>query len=155
MKRKVDVENFWCWNKNCPDYGKTGKGNIVLKERYGKHNLMMLKCKTCKRTFSENRGTPFFGMKTPKDEIIRTLALIPEKGSIRGAARATGYKKDTVLRWVKVAGEHSREVNEYFLRDLRLDQVQVDEIWAYIKKREKRQEERPTGGRRCIYSNSH
>jgi len=30
--------------------------------------------------FSENRGTIFLGLNTPDDEILRTLAIIPEKG---------------------------------------------------------------------------
>jgi hypothetical protein len=36
-----------------------------------------------------------------------------------------------------LAGKHAREVNDYFLQDLHMDQVQVDEIWSYIKKRRK------------------
>ncbi len=23
---------LWCWNDECPDYGKTGEGNIVLRK---------------------------------------------------------------------------------------------------------------------------
>jgi len=34
----------------------------------------------------------------------------------------------------KIAGEHAKEVTEYFLNDLQLTRVQVDEIWSYIKK---------------------
>ena len=34
---------FFCPNGMCPDYGKRGKGNIVLKERYGKRNTALLK----------------------------------------------------------------------------------------------------------------
>lgn len=64
--------------------------------------------------------------------------MIPEKGSIRGTARATGHDKDAICRWLKIAGEHSKEVTEYFLNDLKLASVQVDEIWSYIKKGEDR-----------------
>jgi hypothetical protein len=64
--------------------------------------------------------------------------LVPEKGGIRGAARATGHDKNVVMHWLDVAGKHCKEVNEYFLHDIELDQVQIDEIWSYIKKRKKR-----------------
>ena len=113
------------------------QGNIVFKERYGKNNHALLKCKTCKRCFSETRGTVFFGLGTSQEEVLRTLALIPEKGSIRGVARATGHGKDTICKWVEIAGTHSKEVTAYFLRDLNLKRVEVDEIWSYIKKAKK------------------
>jgi len=79
MEEKLDLSKFWCWQEDCPDHGKTGAGNIVLKERYGKDNRALLKCRTCGHCFSETRGTPFFGLNTSIDEVCRTLALIPEK----------------------------------------------------------------------------
>ncbi len=137
MHSNIDTSEFWCWNEECPDYGKKGKGNIVLKERYGNLENSLLKCKTCRHCFSETRGTVFFGLKTPKEEILRTLAIIPEKGSIRGVARATGHNKNAICNWLNIAGAHSKKVTEYFLQDLKLTRVQVDEIWSYIKKRKK------------------
>ena len=49
------------------------------------------------------------------DEVLRTLALLPEKGSIRGVARATGHDKNAICNWVKLAGSHCKEVTEYYL----------------------------------------
>lgn len=46
--------------------------------------------------FSETHGTLFFGLNTPIEEVCRTLALIPEKGSIRGAARISGHDKSSI-----------------------------------------------------------
>jgi transposase-like protein len=137
MCSKIDVSEYWCPTKGCPDYGKKGKGNIVLKERYGKKEQWLLKCKTCGHCFSENRGTIFFNLVTPREEVLRTLAMIPEKGSIRGTARATGHDKSAICRWLKIAGEHCKEVTDYFLRDLQLTKVQIDEIWSYLKKRKR------------------
>jgi transposase-like protein len=116
---EVNIDEFFCPNEACPDYGKKGKGNIVLKEHYGKQNTALLRCKTCKKTFSENRDTPFFGLHTPK-ETVRSMAMLVEKGSIRGTARAMGADKDSVALWLKRAGEHCEEVTEYLLRDLNL-----------------------------------
>ena len=53
---------------------------------------------------SENRGTPFFGLHTPKETVLRALAMLVEKGSIRGTARTMGVDKDTVASWLKRAG---------------------------------------------------
>ena len=138
MQSGLDVSEFWCWNNGCPDYGKKCAGNIVFKERYGNNESVLLRCKTCGHCFSENRGTPFFSLNTPKEEVLRTLALLPEKGSIRGVARATGHDKNTICRWVELAGSHCKEINDYYLNELHLNRVQVDEIWSYIKKREER-----------------
>ena len=63
--------------------------------------------------------------------------MIPEKGSIRGVARAAGHDKDTICRWLDIAGTHSKEVTAYFLTNLNLNRVEVDEIWSYIKKAKK------------------
>jgi transposase-like protein len=134
MASARDLSDFWCWHKDCPDYGKKGSRNIVLKEFYGKNNTALLKCRTCGHCFSETRGTPFFGLTTPWEEVVRTLAQIPEKGSIRGVARSSGHDKSTICKWVDLAGKHCEEVTDYFLQDLCLDRVQVDEIWSYIKK---------------------
>ena len=60
--------------------------------------------------------------------------MIPEKGSIPGVARATGHDKDIICKWVDIAGTHSKEITSYFLKDLNLKRVEVDEIWSYIKK---------------------
>ena len=133
----LNLEELWCWNEDCPDYGVKGKGNIVPKETIGKIGNVLYRCRTCGHCFSETRGTPFFAMKTPREEIVRVLALLPEKGGIRGLARATGYDKDTIQKWVKRAGEHAKAVTEYFMHDLQLTRVQVDEIWSFIKKNKK------------------
>jgi len=134
---EIDFSQYFCWNKDCTDYGIKNQGNIVLKERYGKNNHALLKCKTCKKCFSETRGTVFFQLNTPEEEILRTLAMIPEKGGIRGLARATGHSKDTICRWLEIAGTHSKDVTTYFLKNLNLKRVEVDEIWSYIKKSKK------------------
>ncbi len=135
MGPEIELSKYWCPRKDCSDYGRIGKGNIIIKEKYGKEERYLLKCRTCKHCFSETRGTAFFGLHAPKEEVLMVLAMLPEKGSIRGLARATNHSQDTISKWIKVAGDHCKEVNEYYLNDLRLERVQVDEIWSYIKKR--------------------
>jgi hypothetical protein len=112
---------FWCWQKECPDYEKNGCRNIVLKEQYGTDNWALLKCRICGHCFSEKHDTPFFGLNISMDEVCRTLAQIPEKGSIRGVARSSGHDKSTIYKWIDLAGKHYREVSDYFLRELCLD----------------------------------
>jgi hypothetical protein len=56
--------------------------------------------------------------------------VIPEIGGIRGIARATGHSKNTICRWLEIAGTHPKEVTTYFLRNLNLKRVEVDKIWS-------------------------
>lgn len=134
MESQINLLDFWCWYEDCPDYGKKELGNIVLKERYGKNNRALLKCRTCGHCFSETRGTIFFGLSTSEKDVTDSLAELVEKGSIRGTARSRHHDKNTILRWLKLASAHSKEVNEHFLHDLHLTHVQVDEIWSFCKK---------------------
>lgn len=131
----MDTSQFFCPNEECADYGVRGKGNIVRNGRYGKQRTQLLKCNTCGKPFSENRNTPFFDLRTPKEEVVRALQTLVERGSLRGTARVTGHKKDTIAQWQKRAGEHAEVLREYLLHDLHLDRVQVDELYTFVKKK--------------------
>jgi hypothetical protein len=65
----------------------------------------------------------FFGPKTPIDEVLRTLAMLPEKGSIRGVARAIGHDKNTICRCLHEAADQARLVTEYYLKNILFQQV--------------------------------
>jgi len=79
-------------NEDCLDYGKKDKGNIRVKERYGAKNRLLLRCNTCKCCLSETGGTIFFRPETLDEEILKTLAMIHEKGSIRVATKAREHE---------------------------------------------------------------
>ena len=134
-EKELNLEAVFCPNQECKDYGRRGGGNIALDRVYGKQDTALLRCRTCGRTFSENRGTPFFRLQTPRETILKALAMLVERGSIRGTGRAMGVTKDTISRWLDRAGKHSEEVSQHLMRDLNLTQVQVDEIWSFIKKK--------------------
>lgn len=95
MSKLVPVGSF-CPNEDCPDYGETGRGNII---RYGKtgEGRQRFQCKTCKRTFNERQGTLFYNRKTDEKEILECLALVTEGVRIRSIRRAKGIKEDTIL----------------------------------------------------------
>jgi hypothetical protein len=46
-------------------------------------------------------------------------------------------KLDTVRRWLASAALHCEQVSEMLLQDLKLSQVQVDELWTFVKKNTK------------------
>ena len=131
----AELSDFFCPNEMCPDYGIRGKGNITTSTRYGKNKTLLLRCKTCNHRFSENHGTVFMHSNFSKQDIQLIILAIAECNSIRGTARILSYDKDAVNRIVLKAGEHCKRVLEKLIRDLCLNECQLDELWAFVKKR--------------------
>jgi len=130
----MEFSEFCCPNKACRDHGRYGLGNIALKERYGRKGTALLLCKTCRKTFSENRGTPFFKLRLSYDQLYQILTTLAQCGSVRGTAKIVGVNVKAVLRIIKVIGAHAEAFNDFMLQKLGMNQVQADEIWTYIKK---------------------
>jgi len=87
------------------------------------------------RNASVKQGDSVFWITYSKRESIAGTGIFAEKGSIRGTARAIDVDKDTVQTWLKKAGEHFEKISEYLCRDLKMSQVQIDELWTYVKKK--------------------
>lgn len=98
MQNIAEVNDFFCPNETCGDHGKRGLGNIVLNHKYGKDRRRLLKCKTCKFTFSERRNTLFFGLHTNESKIKEVIFHLLEGMSYREVANASDLDKDTVQR---------------------------------------------------------
>ncbi len=131
--RGDDWSGYSCPNPECRDHGAKGKGNIRFDKTYGKNDVALLRCRTCMKTFSQNRGTPFWGLRMSYERLYQILDMLVECGSIRGTARVLKASKKTVERVIKVAGEHMKEFNDLMLRSLSMSQAQCDEFWTYVK----------------------
>jgi hypothetical protein len=62
------------------------------------------------------------------------LRLLAEGLGFRGTSRVLEIKLDTIRKWLSVAALHCEQVSDMLLRDLKLSQVQVDELWTFVKK---------------------
>ena len=83
------LSKFCCQNKKCPDYGKRGANNLTVCGWYGKNNhIRLLYCRTCKKRFSERKGTPLFGMRLPEEKMISLLDHISESCGVRKTSQA-------------------------------------------------------------------
>jgi transposase-like protein len=133
MTKFAQVGDF-CPDETCTDYGKRQSDqqhNIV---KYGKTKAgrQRYKCKTCSVTFTETKGTIFYRRRTPEDEIIDTLALIAEGNRISSLARTKGHKEDTIIDWIREAGQHAEAIEEVLLSEYQLTRGQIDGLWAYV-----------------------
>lgn len=115
ITKDIDVSNFFCWNEECSEYQKRGHGNIEPAYYDGKDkDILYLKCTTCNRKFSENKGTIFYNKKTKKDIIVKALKATSEGTGIRPTGRIFDVNKNTILSWVKTAGTHAEEIEKKF-----------------------------------------
>jgi hypothetical protein len=131
-----DVENAFCPNKDCKDYGLQNHGNIAIRGKYGKDKEKdLLYCRTCGQRFASTRATAFFGLHLSDEKIAQIIHHAAEGVGVRATARLLDINKDTVNRVILRAGEHCEIVLSNLLRSLKLKEAQLDELWAFVKKR--------------------
>jgi transposase-like protein len=131
-----EASSAFCPNENCKDYGLQNHGNITVRGKYGKDKTKdLLYCKTCGKRFASTRGTAFFGLHISDEKIEQIIHHAAEGVGVRATARLLGLNKDTVNRVILRAGEHCELVLSSLLRSLKLGEAQLDELWAFVKKR--------------------
>jgi len=128
-------EGLYCPNPACALFGRVTGARLERHAYYGADRRVLYLCRECRRTFSENRGTFFFGLQTPREKVLTALKMIAEGGGIRATGRAIGVDKDTVQRWVERAGKHVEEVSAYLIVDCQLGEAQLDALWTFVKKK--------------------
>jgi hypothetical protein len=64
--------------------------------------------------------------------LVWVIACLAEGLGIRGTARVFELDPNTVLGWLVEAAEHLRAFAQYFLHDVRVTQVQLDELYALL-----------------------
>jgi len=69
---------------------------------------------------------------------LAVVSAIVEGNSIRSTERMTGVHRDTIVRLVLAVGEKCRRLLDERMRNLTCSQVQADEIWTFVGKKEKR-----------------
>jgi transposase-like protein len=138
----------FCPNEACPDYqelqAKQRKRNIIKagKTRAG---IQRYECKTCRHTFTATTGSLFYRKQTSAEEIMETLALIAEGSRISSLTRVKGIKEDTILSWLREAGQHVEAVNEVLLKDFQVKRGQLDGLWLFIQTKSQKKSRREPG----------
>lgn len=132
----ADINNAFCPNANCKDYGLQKHGNIAVRGKYGKEkDKDLFYCRTCGQRFASTRATAFFGLHLSDEKIAQIIHHAAEGVGVRATARLLDINKDTVNRVILRAGEHCELVLSNLLRSLKLKEAQLDELWAFVKKR--------------------
>ena len=72
----------------------------------------------------------FHGKHASPDLIVRVIACLADGLGIRGTARVFEIDPNTVLGWLVEAAEQLRAFSAYFLHELHIPQVQLDELYG-------------------------
>jgi IS1 family transposase len=131
-KRTVDTQSHFCPDPDCSYHGWLGRGNIRSNGHPGGQPWRQLQCVSCKGYFYETDGTIFHGKRSSPDLIVHVIACLAEGLGIRGTARVFEMDANTVLHWLMEAAEQLQAFSAYFLHDLHLNQVQLDELYAVL-----------------------
>ena len=132
----TDIKNAFCPNTDCKEYGIQNHGNIAIRGKYGKEkDKDLLYCRTCGKRFASTRATAFFGLHLSDEKIAQIIHHAAEGVGVRATSRLLNINKDTVNRVILRAGEHCEIVLSNLLRSLKLNEAQLDELWAFVKKR--------------------
>src|SRR6266478_7618789 len=126
-----------CPNPDCSLYNRMHKGNVSAISTYmtqsGKRRILY--CTQCERSFSETRDTVFFDLRTPEEKVMMALKMLLVKVALSDIGFVLGVTEETVLEWLRRAAAKAHEINAYLLRDLPVTQVQLDEMWSFIRRK--------------------
>ena len=132
-QRHVNTSQHFCPDPACHYGGWLGRGNIRANGHPSGGPWRQLYCSRCQGYFLETHGTIFHGKRVSVDLIVHVIGCLAEGLGIRGTARVFEIDPNTVLHWLVEAAEQLRAFSQYFLRDLHLTQVQLDELYAVLR----------------------
>jgi len=107
-----DLSRHCCQNPRCIAHGSRGAGNLsACGYTNPAKTIRMLYCCLCKRRFSERKGTVFYCSHLPRRKVIDILRHVQEGCGMRQTARLVHTKEDTVIRYVRKAGQHAQALH--------------------------------------------
>jgi IS1 family transposase len=131
-RRTVNTSGHFCPEQDCAYHGWLGRGNIRSNGHPGGQPWRQLQCVSCEGYFYETDGTIFHGKRSSPDLIVHVIACLAEGLGIRGTARVFEIDANTVLNWLMEAAEQLKAFSAYFLNELHLNQIQLDELYAVL-----------------------
>ncbi|WP_027556339.1 hypothetical protein [Bradyrhizobium sp. Cp5.3] len=74
------------------------------------------------------------------DQQIQIIACLTEGQSIRATERITGIHRDTIMRLGERVGRGCAELHDRMMVGIRTGRLELDEIWGYVGKKQKKVE---------------
>src|SRR5215468_1452214 len=131
-RRQVDTSTHCCPNPDCAYRGWVGWGNLRANGHPSGGPWRQLYCSRCEGYFQETHGTPLHGKRVAPEKLVWAVGALAEGLGIRAVARVFEVDPNTVLAWLVEVAEHAAVFSQYFLHDVRVTQVQLDELFALL-----------------------
>ena len=131
--RTVDTSMHFCPQDGCRYRGWLGLGNLRANGHPSGGPWRQFHCLDCKGYFPEHHGTIFHGKQAAVELIVQVLACLAEGLGIRATARVFAVDANTVLHWLVEAAEQLQAFSAYFLCDVHVRQLQLDELYAVLR----------------------
>ncbi|WP_193375834.1 hypothetical protein [Bradyrhizobium elkanii] len=80
-----------------------------------------------------------------RDQQIAIIACLTEGQSIRATERITGIHRDTIMRLGARVGRGCAELHDRMMVGIRCGRLELDEIWGFVGKKQKRVERHEIG----------
>jgi len=131
--RTIDSQNQFCPDVDGSYYGWLGRGNIRANGHPGGNPWRQFQCVSCLGSFHQLHGTPLHGKHVSIDTLVWAVGALAEGLGIRAVARVFEVDPNTVLHWLVEVADHATAFSRYFLHDVRVTQVQLDELFALLR----------------------
>jgi IS1 family transposase len=129
----VDTSTHFCPHTDCDYRGWLGLNNLRANGHPNGSQWRQFHCLGCHGFFPEHHGTIFHGKQAAVELIVRVLTCLAEGLGIRATARVFEVEANTVLHWLAEAAEQLRAFSAYFLCDVHVEQLQLDELYAVLR----------------------
>ncbi len=131
--RGIDTSRHFCPHSGCRYRGWLGLGNLRANGPPSGGSWRQFQCTACQGDFPEHHGTLFYGKQVPVELSVHVLACLAEGRGMRATARVFEVDPNTVLGWLVEAAEQLPTCAQYFLCDVHVKQVQLDELYAVLR----------------------
>src|SRR5215831_7526342 len=131
-RRQVDTSAHFCPHPDCAYRGWVGWGNLRANGHPNGGPWRQLYCTRCEGYFQETQGTPLPGTRVAPEKLVWAVGALAEGLGIRAVARVFEVDPNTVLQWLVEVADHAAAFTHYFLHDVRVTQVQLDELFALL-----------------------
>src|SRR5262245_856955 len=131
--RPVETSQHFCPHGGCRYRGWLGRGNLRANGHPNGGPWRQCQCTACEGYFPEHHGTIFYGKQVAVELLVHVRACLAEGLGIRATARVFEVVPNTVLHWLMKAAEQLTAFSAYFLCELHVTQVQLDELYAVLR----------------------
>src|SRR6266704_4776953 len=131
--RQVDTSSHFCPQLHCASRGWVGLGNLSANGHPSGGPWRQCSCTACEGYFQETHGTPLHGKRVAPDLLVWAVGALAEGLGIRAVARVFAVDPNTVLAWLVEVADHAAAFSQYFLHDVRVTQVQLDELFTLLR----------------------